>query len=66
MNFVEHTFTVGDTIEGVIRLHNSHSMTADAAKIFMTFFNQKNGGTVPSLGQKVEIPVDARIARLHQ
>ena len=64
MKYVQHTFAIGDTIEGVIRLHNSHAMSARAAGVFMAFYNQQNGTTVPLLGQEVQIPVDVRIAKI--
>ena len=66
MKFVDHVFKRGDTIEGVIRLHNSHAMTPAAARIFMTFYANLNPDSgVPSVGSQVKIPVDERIARLN-
>ena len=65
MKYVEHTFGPNETIEGIIRLHNSHAMTAKVAAIFMKFYGNKNGvDHVPRVGDTVFIPVDARIARL--
>lgn len=65
MKYVEHQFGPNETIEAVIRLHNSHAMTASVATIFMKFYNQKNGvDHVPKIGDTVLIPVDERIARL--
>ena len=65
MKFTDHTFKQGDTVEGVIQLHNSHSMSTEAARIFMIFYNQANDvNLVPKVGQTVQIPVDPRIAKL--
>ena len=67
MKFVEHTFAANETIEGAIRLHNGHHMSAKVAELFMRFYNQKNGvENVPKPGDTVLIPVDERIARLKQ
>lgn len=65
MNYVEHTFGAGETIEGVIRKYNSHAMTAEVSRIFMKFYVMRNGeSTIPRLGDTVDIPVDARIAKM--
>lgn len=64
MNYVEHRFGTNETIEGVIRLHNSHAMSDKVAKVFMQFYNTKNGQVVPKVGDLVFIPVDERIAKL--
>ena len=65
MKYVEHQFGPNETIEAVIRLYNSHAMSAKVAGLFMTFYNKKNGvDHVPKIGDTVLIPVDERIARL--
>lgn len=56
MQFVTHTFMLGDTIHGIIRKYNCHNMTIEQVQDMMALFNEKNGQVVPKVGEIFEIP----------
>lgn len=58
LDYVEHTFGMGHTIEAVIRLYNRQDLDKSIIQSLVDIFNSTNRDSLPpKLGQRSKIPV---------
>jgi hypothetical protein len=57
LEYIEHTFGPGETIQAIIRKYNHQAMTKSMLESLFIKYNELNGMVVPRPGQKVKIPL---------
>jgi len=58
LDFKEHVFGTGHTIEAVIKLYNHHNLSIVDIETLVSIFNNNNpDAKPPKVGQTVKVPI---------
>jgi hypothetical protein len=57
LDYVEHVFGPGETIQAIIRKNNHMAMTSKMLQILTNRYNELNDNNLPHPGDRVKIPL---------